>query len=69
MSHSHTVIPPEAETAGTTFRLTMATTKRRTRSQRPRTRLRWAGSDCWVFDKVISLRISAWAKVRLDQAI
>src|SRR5271157_440032 len=46
MSHSQTVMPPEAETEGTTERLTMATTKSSTRSQRPRTRLRCADSGC-----------------------
>src|SRR5271165_101120 len=46
ISHSHTVLPPLAEMEGTTLRLTMATTKSSTRSQRPRTRLRCAASDC-----------------------
>src|ERR1700730_7090180 len=38
ISHNHTVTPPLAAMEGTTFRLKTATTKRRTRSQRPKTR-------------------------------
>src|SRR5271166_6596960 len=39
-SHSHTVTPPLAAMDGTTLRLKTATTKSKTRSQRPRTRFR-----------------------------
>src|SRR5580700_407935 len=46
ISQSQTVIPPLAEIEGTTLRLTIATTKSKTRSQRPRTRLRCAVSVC-----------------------
>src|SRR6185312_9433825 len=44
--HSQTVTPPLAAIDGTTFRLKMATTNNRTKSARPRTRLRcgWSGS-------------------------
>src|SRR5215469_9411857 len=50
MIQSQTVTPPLAAMDGTTFKLNTATTKRRTRSQRPRTRFRcgWlpaVGSD------------------------
>src|SRR5271157_2022371 len=45
ISQSQTVIPPLAEIDGTTLRLTMATTNKSTRSERPRTRLRCAVSD------------------------
>src|ERR1700679_138804 len=38
MIHSQMVTPPLAAMDGTTLRLKTATTKRRTRSQRPRTR-------------------------------
>src|ERR1700681_2998925 len=38
ISHNHTVTPPLAAMEGTTLRLKTATTKRRTRSQRPKTR-------------------------------
>src|SRR6476646_248863 len=41
ISHSQTVTPPLAAMEGTTFRLKTATTNSSTRSQRPRTRLRW----------------------------
>src|SRR3974390_744174 len=50
VSQSQTVMPPEAEMAGTTLRLTMATTKSSTRSHRPRTRLRCAASGCELVD-------------------
>src|SRR5260221_11770437 len=40
ISHSQTVTPPLAAMDGTTLRLKTATTKRRTRSQRPSTRRR-----------------------------
>src|ERR1700740_1272180 len=42
---SQTVTPPLAAMEGTTLRLKTATTKRRTRSQRPRTRLRCGASS------------------------
>src|SRR5690242_11659565 len=45
MIQSQTVTPPFAAMEGTTLRLKTATTKSRTRSQRPRTRLR-CGASC-----------------------
>src|SRR5580704_8159957 len=45
MIQSQTVTPPLAAIDGTTLRLKTATTKRRTRSQRPRTRRRCGASD------------------------
>src|SRR5580698_10349800 len=45
MIQSQTVTPPLAAIDGTTLRLKTATTKRRTRSQRPRTRRR-CGASC-----------------------
>src|SRR5437588_537587 len=44
------VTPPFAAIEGTTFRLKTATTKRRTRSRRPRTRLRWG----WAADSLVA---------------
>ena len=40
-SQNQRVMGPAPATTGTTFRLTTATTKSRTKSQRPRTRRRW----------------------------
>src|SRR5215470_3263568 len=48
MIQSQTVTPPFAAIEGTTFRLKTATTKRRTRSQRPRTRLRCGASGAFI---------------------
>src|ERR1700742_559850 len=45
MIQSQTVTPPLAAIEGTTLRLKTATTKRRTRSQRPSTRRRCGASD------------------------
>src|SRR5580704_3228576 len=45
MIQSQIVTPPLAAIDGTTLRLKTATTKRRTRSQRPRTRRRCGASD------------------------
>src|SRR5713226_146453 len=44
MVHNQTVTPPLAAMEGTTLRLKTATTKRRTRSHRPRTRRRRGAS-------------------------
>src|SRR5579872_7173460 len=43
MIHNQTVTPPLAAIDGTTLRLKTATTKSRTRSQRPRTRFKFVG--------------------------
>src|ERR1700683_1769560 len=48
MIQSQTVTPPLAAIDGTTFRLKTATTKSRTRSQRPRTRFRCGWLASWV---------------------
>src|SRR5713226_5137647 len=52
MIQSQTVTPPLAAIEGTTFRLKTATTKSRTRSRRPRTRLSW-GAGWAVVDKFL----------------
>src|SRR5580704_19460945 len=44
MIQSQMVTPPLAAMDGTTLRLKTATTKSRTRSQRPRTRRRWGAA-------------------------
>ena len=44
ISQSQTVTPPFAAMEGTTLRLKTATTKRRIRSRRPRTRRRWGAA-------------------------
>src|SRR5271165_2118839 len=48
---SQMVTPPLAAIEGTTFRLKTATTKRRTRSRRPRARIRWGWAGWAVVDK------------------
>src|SRR5260370_35375533 len=52
MIHNQMVTPPLAAMEETTLRLKIATTKRRTRSRRPRTRLRWGGAGWGAVDKV-----------------
>src|ERR1700686_3104326 len=47
MIQSQMVTPPLAAMEGTTFRLKTATTNRRTRSRRPRARIRWGGGAGW----------------------
>jgi hypothetical protein len=55
MIQSQMVTPPLAAMEGTTFRLKTATTKRRTRSRRPRARIRWGWAADWVVvDKVFA---------------
>src|ERR1700722_17889864 len=52
MIQSQMVTPPLAAMEGITFRLKTATTKRRTRSRRPRARIRWGWAAGWaVVDK------------------
>src|SRR5437879_3869226 len=57
---SQMVAPPLAAMEGTTLRLKTATTKRRTRSRRPRARIRWGWTGWVVVDNdpqnVASLR-------------
>jgi hypothetical protein len=48
MIQSQMVTPPLAAMEGTTFKLKTATTKRRTRSRRPRARIRWGWAAGWV---------------------
>jgi hypothetical protein len=48
MIQSQMVTPPLAAMEGTTFRLKTATTKRRTRSRRPRARIRWGVVAGWA---------------------
>src|ERR1700688_3493723 len=48
MIQSQMVTPPLAAMEGTTFRLKTATTNRRTRSRRPRARIRWGWVAGWV---------------------
>src|SRR5215469_3579463 len=56
MIQSQTVTPPLAAIEGTTFRLKTATTKRSTRSRRPRARIKWGGAaDSAVVDKVFPI--------------
>src|SRR5215472_5324507 len=54
MIQSQTVTPPLVAIEGTTFRLNTATTKRRTRSQRPRTRLSWGASVALAEENVVA---------------
>src|SRR5919109_4897353 len=54
MIQSQTVTPPFAAMEGTTLRLKTATTKRRTRSQRPRTRFRWGVSAALAEENVVA---------------
>src|ERR671924_2431013 len=54
MIQSQTVTPPFAAMEGTTLRLKTATTKRRTRSQRPRTRFRWGVSAASGEENVVA---------------
>src|SRR5467141_2704674 len=53
MIQSQMVTPPLAAMEGTTFRLKTATTKRRTRSRRPRARIRWGWAGWVVVDKLV----------------
>src|ERR1700731_1399265 len=56
MIQSQMVTPPLAAMEGTTLRLNTATTNRRTRSRRPRARIRWGWVAGWaVVDKIRSL--------------
>jgi len=60
---SQTVTPPLAAMEGTTFKLKTATTKSRTRSKRPRTRLRWGASEWVVEVKAVAREPGDRAKV------
>src|ERR1700688_2071315 len=53
MIQSQMVTPPLAAMEGTTFKLKTATTKRRTRSRRPRARMSLGGAGWAVVDKVL----------------
>src|SRR5258707_12731226 len=55
MIQSQMVTPPLAAMLGTTLRLKTATTKRRTRSRRPRARMRWVAG--WA---VVDTRLCGW---------
>src|SRR5579862_1719492 len=68
MIQSQMVTPPLAAIDGTTLRLKTATTKRRTRSQRPRTRRRCGASDaaCVAAGEVA---VSGEVAISFDNAI
>jgi hypothetical protein len=53
MIQSQMVTPPLAAMEGTTFKLKTATTKRRTRSRRPRARISLGAAGWAVVDKVV----------------
>src|SRR5258708_11017956 len=80
MVHSQTVTPPLAAMEGTTLRLKTATTKRRTRSHRPRTRRRRGASGLtgvaiaivapfakFVFYQFLRRRLADGRKTRLPR--
>src|SRR5437899_4277252 len=54
MSQSQMVTPPLAAMEGTTLRLKTATTKRRMRSLRPRTRRRWGAAAALAGESVVA---------------
>src|SRR5580692_4221874 len=74
MIHSQMVTPPLAAMDGTTLRLKTATTKRRTRSHRPRTRRRWGASGARVTEGAVmtsfdNLALLGWPGLRDGTAL